>query len=98
MVIDFVVSEQNACVKGHFPDAPVVPGAYLLGKIDLALREAFPGRRLSGFTKVKFLAPLLPGCRALLSIEAQSETRIQVRITHQTTTLLQATALLDQLV
>lgn len=90
MVIDFVVSEQDACVQGHFPGAPVVPGAYLLARIDMAVRESLPGRRIVNISKVKFLAPLLPEHRAQLHIDWQTDTRAQVRVSEGETILLQA--------
>lgn len=95
MVIDFTVSEQDACVQGHFPGAPVVPGAYLLARVDLALRELLPERRLVSMGKVKFLAPLLPNVAAQLALDIQNETRAQVRISHGETLVLQATATLE---
>src|SRR4051794_14980776 len=66
MLVDFTVDEQERCVQGHFPGAPLVPGAWLLAKIDLYLRAQLPDRRVAGFTKVKFVAPLLPGMAAQL--------------------------------
>lgn len=69
MLVDFTVGEQARCVQGHFPGASVVPGAWLLAKIDLCLRAHLPKRRLAGFTKVKFIAPLLPDMAAQLDID-----------------------------
>ncbi|MEN0038975.1 MAG: hypothetical protein AAGC78_17990 [Cellvibrio sp.] len=66
MLVDFTVNEQERCVQGHFPGAPLVPGAWLLAKIDLCLRAQLPERRVAGFSKVKFVAPLLPGMAAQL--------------------------------
>jgi 3-hydroxymyristoyl/3-hydroxydecanoyl-(acyl carrier protein) dehydratase len=66
MLVDFTVGEQEPCVQGHFPGAPLVPGAWLLAKIDLCLRTQLPQYRVAGFTKVKFVAPLLPGMAAQL--------------------------------
>lgn len=95
MVIDFTVSEQAACVQGHFPGAPVVPGAYLLARLDLALRELLPQRRLVAMGKVKFLAPLLPDVTAQLHLVVEDETRAQLRITHGEILVLQASARLE---
>lgn len=66
MLEDFTLDEQEPCVQGHFPGAPLVPGAWLLAKIDLCLRTHLPHRRLTGFSKVKFIAPLTPGMETQL--------------------------------
>lgn len=94
MVIDFAISPQDACVQGHFPGAPLVPGAYLLGFIDTLLGEHFPEYELVGFGKVKFLAPLLPGHSASLHLEPVAHAKTQVRITCRGELLLVASALL----
>lgn len=69
MLVDFTLDEQERCVQGHFPDSPLVPGAWLLAKIDLCLRAHLPERRVAGFSKVKFIAPLLPGMAAQLEAD-----------------------------
>lgn len=66
MLVDFTLNEQEPCLQGHFPGAPLVPGAWLLTKIDLCLRAHVPHLRLAGFSKVKFIAPLTPGMAAQL--------------------------------
>jgi 3-hydroxymyristoyl/3-hydroxydecanoyl-(acyl carrier protein) dehydratase len=101
MQIDFSLNHNAPCVQGHFPGSPLVPGAYLLAKIDLCLRELLPNQRILGFTKVKFIAPLLPDQLAQLHIDdklfsvgdAVTE-RTQIRITCGDQLLLQANALL----
>jgi 3-hydroxyacyl-[acyl-carrier-protein] dehydratase len=96
MVIDFTVASQAPCVQGHFPGAPVVPGAYLLAQIDAALREHFPDCELTGFGKVKFLAPLRPGEEAHLHLDPAVGTKIQVRMTRGEELLLTASALIHK--
>lgn len=46
------------CFDGHFPDAPITPGAVLLAQGARALREA--GRPISRIERMKFLRPLPP--------------------------------------
>lgn len=83
MLIDFSLGEQEPCVQGHFPGAPIAPGAWLLAKIDIALRDYLPRRRLKGFSKVKFLAPLHPGMKAQLQMDfsgVDPEVAVEVKL------------------
>jgi 3-hydroxymyristoyl/3-hydroxydecanoyl-(acyl carrier protein) dehydratase len=62
---------------GHFPGAPVLPGAYLLALV-LHQLEQHPALRASlGATvqvqQVKFLAPVGPGHTLCLRLEAQPQ-------------------------
>ncbi|MDO3387815.1 MaoC/PaaZ C-terminal domain-containing protein [Gilvimarinus sp. SDUM040013] len=57
----FTVTSQSPCVQGHFPGAPIAPGAYLLGMIHKTFIERFPESVLTQFGKVKFQGAVLPG-------------------------------------
>lgn len=57
----FTVTAQSPCVQGHFPGSPLVPGAYLLGKIHQAFNQRYAGSGLPQFGKVKFQGAVLPG-------------------------------------
>ncbi|MBE7426899.1 MAG: hypothetical protein IT503_18475 [Burkholderiaceae bacterium] len=62
---------------GHFPDAPVLPGAYLLAIVlqqieqQPALRERL--RAPWRVQQVKFLAPVGPGQTLLIGLHAQRD-------------------------
>lgn len=64
------VSPDHPALPGHFPGAPIVPGVLLLDRV-LDCAECWLGYPLAptGLAHVKFLAPLLPGEEAELSLE-----------------------------
>lgn len=76
----FIVPADAPCLQGHFPEMPVVPGAWLLGKVHAALLTRYPDCRVEGVKKVKFLAPLLPGQTARISLDEGRWPRLQVSI------------------
>lgn len=88
---EFSVPPEAPCVQGHFPGAPVVPGAWLLGRVDAAVREAYPGRWPASISKAKFLAPLRPGETARLVLEPGSGERVSARIEGPGGPVLEAT-------
>lgn len=76
----FIVAADAPCVQGHFPGMPVVPGAWLLGKVHAALLARYPDCRVEGVKKVKFLAPLLPDQPAQIIVDDSRWPRLQVNI------------------
>jgi len=94
MVVDFELGEQAPCIQGHFPAAPVVPGAWLLGKIDLAFSTAYPDCHIVTFSKVKFLAPLLPNERARLVFDYAGEGKTRFVVSVDDKVIVQANAVI----
>ncbi|HEY7885676.1 MAG TPA: hypothetical protein VIC08_12105 [Cellvibrionaceae bacterium] len=94
MYNQFSVNSDAACVQGHFPGMPVVPGAWLLGRAHSALLARFPACRVAELKKVKFLAPLLPEQLAILSIDDSRWPRIKVTLAHAEQLLLEASFVL----
>ena len=54
------IPADHPSLAGHFPGAPVVPGAVILDEVAAALAEWRPGCQLTGVRAVKFLLPLKP--------------------------------------
>lgn len=57
---EFRVAENSPCVQGHFPEAAIVPGAYLLAQVHASFSRHFSGYTLAELKKVKFIAPVMP--------------------------------------
>ncbi|MBU2885727.1 hypothetical protein KO507_08130 [Gilvimarinus agarilyticus] len=57
----FTVTAELPCVQGHFPDSPIVPGAYLLSLVHQAFERRYPSGGMPQFSKVKFLGAVTPG-------------------------------------
>lgn len=76
----FRIEHDHACLPGHFPGRPVVPGVVVLDRVYAAI-EAARGAPLtaSRLPQVKFLQPLLPGEEAEVEVEgAASRWRFRV--------------------
>jgi len=75
---EFSVANDHPSLPGHFPGLPLVPGVMLLEQVALALRE-WRGERLARVPDAKFVAPLLPGQRAQITL-TQTHARVRFEI------------------
>lgn len=71
--VEFTIGEGHPCTSGHFPGMPIVPGAFLLTKVEDAIINAFPGKTISSLKKVKFLNILRPEELASVSLQPKTE-------------------------
>lgn len=90
----FSVAAAAPCVQGHFPGAPVVPGAWLLARMHAYLGELYPEYALVEIKKAKFLAPLLPEQRVQISIDDSRWPRLKVSFLAAGGALLEASVML----
>jgi len=54
------IPADHACLPGHFPGDPLVPGTLILERVLHALRRQRPGLRLTRVVSAKFVSPLRP--------------------------------------
>ena len=71
---ELAIAADHPAFAGHFPGQPVLPGVVLVAEVLEALLgdpalAIDPGRPL-GLRQVKFLSPVMPGERLLLSWQA----------------------------
>lgn len=67
----FTVSTDDACLDGHFPGHPLVPGVVLLERVLEAVEAAHGALGPLQLPQVKFLQPLLPGQEAEVVLEGE---------------------------
>jgi 3-hydroxymyristoyl/3-hydroxydecanoyl-(acyl carrier protein) dehydratase len=73
------IPADHACLPGHFPGRPLVPGVLILEHVAQALR-AWRGERLARVVEAKFVAPLRPGEAAELRLsERDGRLRFEIR-------------------
>lgn len=68
---EFVVPEDHPALPGHFPGRPIVPGVLLLDEVLRGI-EASGGPPVAGLQQVRFVAALLPGETACVSLQADA--------------------------
>ncbi|WP_269789690.1 hypothetical protein [Stenotrophomonas sp. Iso1] len=69
----FSIPDDHACLPGHFPGRPLVPGVVVLEQVLCAVQaqSGVAANRLR-LPQVKFMAPLLPGQTARVELEGQA--------------------------
>jgi 3-hydroxyacyl-[acyl-carrier-protein] dehydratase len=78
------ISISEECFKGHFPDMPIFPGAFIAEAMAQAacilIKKSIPDIKATLFfitnSKIRFLKPVVPGDQLYVSIEAIKMTRI----------------------
>ncbi len=77
------IAAADPTLPGHFPGAPVVPGALLMQSV----LDAVADRNPTGLRQVKFLAPALPDQTITLTIDEPRDRRCRFTFTHGGTTV-----------
>jgi 3-hydroxyacyl-[acyl-carrier-protein] dehydratase len=72
-------SALHPALAGHFPGNPIVPGALLLARVARAAAASFAGA-VRGVPAAKFLAPLRPGERFDVELEAPVRSVVKFRV------------------
>lgn len=64
------IDADHACLPGHFPGRPLVPGVMLLEQVARQVSERH-GLRVTRIVEAKFLAPLEPGREARVDVSGE---------------------------
>ncbi len=92
---EFMVPHDHPALPGHFPGRPMVPGVLLLDHVLSQIARGFE-REVTVLQQVKFVAPLLPGELAMLSIDSVGERfKFSVRVRRAGATLTLATGVVS---
>ena len=73
-----IIHANHPSLRGHFPDAPLVPGVVILDEVLAALIEWRQESKLIGIRMVKFLAPLQPEQTFTISLTVRNEHAAEV--------------------
>lgn len=90
MIVSDLIDCDHPSLAGHFPGQPVIAGALILQRVELALTTAHPDKRLSGLDKARFRAPLMPGQRFDIVFGGAEEGRVRVEVHQDETTVFTA--------
>lgn len=64
----FTIAADHACLEGHFPEMPVVPGVVILDRVARAVACSHSAH-MTRIVRCKFLAGLAPDTRCTVSLE-----------------------------
>lgn len=94
--VNLRVAVSHPCFPGHFPGNPIVPGVVILDMVTENILARYPGCRISGFPKVKFLSPLSPDIEFLLTWEERPDGDIDFYCDTENLRLVQGRIRLDK--
>lgn len=70
--LELQIPLEHPCYEGHFPGAPLVPGALLIYWILSAYKQYDSTEKLL-VKRMKFFSPVLPGMNCTLSFEKKAD-------------------------
>lgn len=73
MAYSFTIKSTHPCLKGHFPDNPVVPGVVILDEVINIVKSLKPDFTIDAIPMVKFTHPLLPGQQVSVEIKEKND-------------------------
>ncbi len=65
----FQIKKDHPSLEGHFPGNPIVPGVVILDEVASIILQQNSGFKVTGFSSVKFLQPLVAEQQVSVQIE-----------------------------
>lgn len=91
----YCIDENHPSLVGHFPDAPIVPGVVLLDYARLLLQNWQPQIRIKAVSQAKFLQPLSPQQRFIITLTQISAQTIRFECLTETDKLIYGTFIVE---
>lgn len=80
-----LVDPADPVFAGHYPGFPILPGLFVVGHVDAAVRAELPGLRPAALERAKFLRPVFPGDELVIETAlTQEEDRVRCAATVST--------------
>ena len=78
------ISADHPSLPGHFPGTPIVPAVVILDEISAAMTEWQRDCQITEITTMKFLAPLKPDQKFVISLSRENQNAPEIDVTCRT--------------
>ncbi len=87
----YAIPVSHPSLPGHFPGDPVVPGVVILECVKCSTVALSGSTAVEGFPQVKFVAPLRPGERFVVTVRGDGSARYRFECRRDDTLLCSGT-------
>lgn len=74
LTASFIIPETHPSLSGHFPGYPITPGVVSIDNVVRGLLDQLQGASLGEIPQIKFLHPLLPKIKVIVTYNIENDT------------------------